>query len=80
MTVAAVLDVQPSVTDDDSRASVGGWSAAVSDGSLNLVGDGQPVDALRAAAAAAWRARDARESVDDSAVVQQLQGLLRASG
>jgi glycerol-1-phosphatase len=80
MTVAAVLDVQPAVTDDDSRASVGGWLAAVSDGSLNLVGDGQPVDALRAAAAAAWRARDARESVDDSAVVQQLQGLLRASG
>jgi HAD superfamily hydrolase (TIGR01450 family) len=78
--VTAVLEAQPVVTYDGDRASVGGWSAAVSNASLTLVGDGQPVDALRAAAAGAWQACDARQTVDDSAVVHQLQGLLQASG
>ena len=78
--VTALFDAQPVVAYDGECASVGGWSAAVTDRSLTLDGQGQPIDALRAAAAAAWSAADAREIFDDSAVVHQLQGLLLASG
>ncbi len=78
--LTALFDAQLVVTHEGVRSSVGGWSAAVVDGSLTLTGRGKPVDALRAAAAAAWRASDAGEVFDDSAVVAQLQGLLEANG
>ncbi|NHC47082.1 HAD-IIA family hydrolase [Motilibacter sp. K478] len=34
--------------------SCGGWAASVEDGSLRLTGEGEPLDGLRAACAAAW--------------------------
>ena len=56
--------------------AVGGWSATIGQGDLRLCGDGDGVDALRAAAARSWLASDRGEIVRTDAVVGHLETLL----
>ncbi|MEU3193423.1 HAD hydrolase-like protein [Streptomyces sp. NPDC006992] len=50
-----LLEPQPEVTvGPDGAAGCGGWSARAEDGRLEVAGDGDPADGLRALCGAAW--------------------------
>ena len=79
----SIMDSHPAVeTSVEScvQTSVGRWQASVGDGFLRLSGDGNPVDALRAAAGASWAAHDAGMIFDRQATVDQLLRLLDVDG
>ncbi len=72
-TLDALLHPYPEVRTEALAATCGDWTAtAGADGTLRLAGDGKPVDGLRALAAAAWAASDAREQLSE----QQVAGAL----
>ncbi|MBB1245507.1 HAD hydrolase-like protein [Streptomyces durbertensis] len=54
-----LLEAHGPATESDGGWRCGGWSARVADGELELSGDGERVEALRALCAAAWSAADA---------------------
>ncbi|WP_435747726.1 HAD-IIA family hydrolase [Nocardioides sp. SYSU DS0663] len=56
--LAGLAEVHPSVAVDTERAEVGGWSAEVVSGRVEVRGGGQVDDWWRAVAAAAWRHLD----------------------
>ncbi len=69
----ALLAPYPAVDSDDSGVRCGGWTAvARGEGPLTLSGDGDPVDGLRALAAAAWAAADKRGGLDVESVSDAL--------
>ncbi|MEU3416374.1 MULTISPECIES: HAD-IIA family hydrolase [unclassified Streptomyces] len=51
-----LLTGQPEVTGDGAGFRCGGWTATAGDGRLELTGDGETADGLRALCAAAWTA------------------------
>lgn len=57
---------QPEVREDDGRWQVGGWSAEVVTGVLEMSGGGEQADWWRAVAACAWASLDATGSVVDT--------------
>jgi glycerol-1-phosphatase len=78
--LTALLHPYPEVRTDAQTAICGDWTAkADGEGALTLEGDGVPVDGLRALAAAAWAASDARGQVSEQQVAGALD-LLSARG
>jgi glycerol-1-phosphatase len=76
----ALLEPYPDVTETESGASCGGWTAtAGEDGALSVTGHGAAVDGLRALARAAWTAQD-RNGTLDAAQVDGALGTLAAAG
>lgn len=73
--LSAHPQVQPTAgTERSDRAwSCGGWRAGVRAGRLVLSGDGDPVDGLRAACAAAWDAQDQDGEAPDPEAVRALR-------
>ncbi|MFF9313555.1 HAD hydrolase-like protein [Streptomyces sp. NPDC014748] len=51
-----LLTGQPEITREGDGFRCGGWTASAGDDRLDLAGDGQPLDGLRALCAAAWTA------------------------
>jgi HAD superfamily hydrolase (TIGR01450 family) len=79
-TLDALLEPYPEVTASGSGASCGGWTASTAGGGpLTLDGDGAAIDGLRALAAAAWAAQDARGALPEDDVAAAL-GQLAARG
>lgn len=67
--LAGLLEPQPVVEVDGTRAEVGGWRAEVVDGRLEVQGEGAPSDWWRAVATSSWVHLDSgAEPADTSAV------------
>ncbi len=54
--LAGLLEPHPEVTGEDGTFGCGGWTARVAGDRLELSGDGERIDGLRALCAAAWAA------------------------
>jgi glycerol-1-phosphatase len=54
--LAGLLEPHPAVTSQDGTHRCGGWAARLDGDRLELTGDGERMDGLRAACAAAWAA------------------------
>ena len=54
--LAGLLEPHPAVTSQDGTYRCGGWAARLDGDRLELTGDGEPIDGLRAACAVAWAA------------------------
>jgi HAD superfamily hydrolase (TIGR01450 family) len=54
--VAGLLEPHPDITDKDGAFSCGGWTARLDGDRLELTGDGERIDGLRALCAAVWAA------------------------
>ncbi len=54
--LAGLLEPHPGITEEDGAFSCGGWAARLDGGWLELTGDGERIDGLRALCAAAWAA------------------------
>jgi glycerol-1-phosphatase len=65
--LTGLLEPHPEVDRGDGVAAVGGWTAKVNGGRLELGGSGQRIDALRALCAAAWSMPDPPENATDVA-------------
>jgi HAD superfamily hydrolase (TIGR01450 family) len=52
--LAGLLEPHPDVTSQDGAFSCGGWTARLDGDRLELTGDGERIDGLRASCAAAW--------------------------
>jgi glycerol-1-phosphatase len=77
----ALLQPYPEVARTDHGATCNGWTAttpATDHGPLTLTGDGQPIDGLRALAAAAWAVHDRQAGLDASQVKDPLDHLYAA--
>jgi glycerol-1-phosphatase len=72
--LAGLLEPHPDVTSQDGAFSCGGWTARLDRDRLELTGDGERIDGLRASCAAAWAAdrvtaesaRSATRRLDDA--------------
>ena len=77
-TLDALLQPYPAVDRTDDGATCAGWTATApkaDNGSLTLAGDGQPIDGLRALAAAAWAVHDRQGALDAKQVADPLDQL-----
>ena len=54
--LAGLLEPHPGITEKDGAFSCGGWTARLDGDRLELTGDGQRIDGLRALCAAGWAA------------------------
>ncbi len=54
--LAGLLEPHPDVTEEDAAFGCGGWTARMDGDRLELTGDGERIDGLRALCAAAWAA------------------------
>jgi len=54
--LSGLLEPHPEVTGDDGAFGCGGWTARLAGDRLELTGDGERIDGLRALCAAAWAA------------------------
>jgi HAD superfamily hydrolase (TIGR01450 family) len=54
--LAGLLEPHPDVTKEDAAFGCGGWTARMDGDRLELTGDGERIDGLRAVCAAAWAA------------------------
>ena len=54
--LAGLLEPHPGITEKDGAFSCGGWTACLDGDRLELTGDGQRIDGLRALCAAGWAA------------------------
>jgi hypothetical protein len=71
--LAGLLEPHPAVTSQDGTYRCGGWTARLDGDRLELAGDGERIDGLRASCAAAWAgdgvtaesARSAARRLDD---------------
>lgn len=61
--LGGLMDQHEKPAVDDATASIGGWSASVSGGAIQVGGDGAAADWWRAVATAAWVHRDATGDV-----------------
>jgi glycerol 3-phosphatase-2 len=52
--LAGLLEPHPEIKSQDGKFSCGGWTASSAQGQLELSGDGERIDGLRALCAAAW--------------------------
>jgi len=79
-TLDALLEPYPEVTQTESGAVCGGWSASAGeDGTVHVDGRGAAVDGLRALARVAWTTQDKRGSLDPAQVAGAL-GTLATAG
>jgi HAD superfamily hydrolase (TIGR01450 family) len=69
--LAGLIEPHPDVTVEDGAFGCGGWTARVDGDRLELTGDGDRVDGLRALCAAAWAA----DSVGEESVRAAIQHL-----
>ena len=75
----ALLKPYPEVRAEGKTASCGDWTATEGeDGTVTVAGSGEPIDGLRALAAAAWASSDARGPVAESEVAGALDQLAAA--
>jgi glycerol-1-phosphatase len=78
-TLDALMLPYPDVSAAASGVTCGGWTAtAGAAGPLALTGNGAAIDGLRALAAAAWTAADARGGLDTSQIADALDTLAAA--
>jgi hypothetical protein len=71
----ALLQPYPAVVSAGDGTRCEGWSARVDGGHLILVGEGASIDALRAAAAEAWRGADAGRELDHGPALATLDAV-----
>jgi glycerol-1-phosphatase len=65
--LAGLLEAHPEVTRKDGAFGCGGWTARLAAGRLELTGEGERIDGLRALCAAAWTAGHVgAESADEA--------------
>jgi hypothetical protein len=69
--LAGLLEPHPGVEETDGGYGCGGWTARLDGGRLELSGQGERIDGLRALCAAAW----SRDNVTEDAVGQALHTL-----
>lgn len=85
-TVAGMLDAHPEVTRSGDEVHCGGWRVRVDGADTWLAGSGEPLDALRAMAEAAWSWLDTHPGEDfampkaDGTSAAQALDVLRMSG
>ncbi|NEB78637.1 HAD hydrolase-like protein [Streptomyces sp. SID14478] len=69
-----LLTGQPDVTEEGAGFRCGGWTAVAGDGQLELEGDGDAIDGLRALCAAAWtEAGDGECALDSAKALARLE-------
>jgi glycerol 3-phosphatase-2 len=77
--LGALLRPYPEVTTRDRAAACGEWTAtAAGDGTLTVAGEGEPIDGLRALAAAAWAEQDKTGGLQAAQVTKALATLSAA--
>jgi HAD superfamily hydrolase (TIGR01450 family) len=76
--LTGLLEPHPGITEDDGGFGCGGWTARRDGDRLELTGDGERIDGLRALCAAAWTAA-AAGSISAEAVRPAIERLDRAN-
>jgi|HubBroStandDraft_6_1064221.scaffolds.fasta_scaffold78404_3 glycerol 3-phosphatase-2 len=74
--LAGLLEPHPGITEKDGAYGCGGWTARLDGDRLELTGDGERIDGLRALCAAAWT-QEAADSVSEEAVRPAIERLER---
>ena len=74
--LAGLLEPHPDITEEDGAFGCGGWTARLDGDRLELTGDGERIDGLRALCAAAWT-QGAADSVSEEAVRPAIERLER---
>ncbi len=74
--LAGLLEPHPDITETDGAFSCGGWTARLDGDRLELSGDGERIDGLRALCAAAWT-QEAADSVSQESVRLAIERLER---
>jgi glycerol-1-phosphatase len=74
--LAGLLESHPGITEKDGAYGCGGWTARLDGDRLELTGDGERIDGLRALCAAAWT-QEAADSVSEEAVRAAIERLER---
>jgi glycerol-1-phosphatase len=74
--LAGLLEPHPDITETDGAFSCGGWTARLDGDRLELTGDGERIDGLRALCAAAWT-QEAADSVSQESVRPAIERLER---
>jgi hypothetical protein len=74
--LAGLLEPHPGITEKDGAYGCGGWTARLDGDRLELTGDGERIDGLRALCAAAWT-QEAADSVSEEAVRPAIERLAR---
>ena len=74
--VAGLLEPHPSITEEDGAFSCDGWTARLDGDRLELTGDGERIDGLRALCAAAWT-QGAGDGVSEESVRPAIERLER---
>jgi glycerol 3-phosphatase-2 len=74
--LAGLLEPHPGITEKDGAFGCGGWTARLDGDRLDLTGDGERIDGLRALCAAAWT-REASDSVSEEAMRPAIERLER---
>ena len=64
--LAGLLEPHPDIAEKDGALGCGGWTARLAGDVLELTGDGERIDGLRALCAAAWAANATEESARDA--------------
>jgi glycerol-1-phosphatase len=78
--LAGLLEPHPGIEDKDGAFGCGGWTARLDGGWLELTGNGERIDGLRALCAAAWAAASEKgASVSADAARAAIEHLDRAS-
>ena len=62
--LAGLLEPHPGITETQAGFGCGGWTARLDGGRLDLAGDGERIDGLRALCAAAWSADDRQKGTE----------------
>jgi glycerol-1-phosphatase len=74
--LSGLLEPHPDVTEEDGAFSCGGWTARLDGDRLELTGDGERIDGLRALCAAAWT-QGAAHNVSEESVRPAIERLGR---
>ncbi len=72
--LAGLLEPHPDITETDGAFGCGGWTARLDGDQLELTGDGERIDGLRALCAAAWT-QEAADSVSEESVGPAIERL-----
>ena len=72
--LSGLLEPHPDVTEEDGAFSCGGWTARLDGDRLELTGDGERIDGLRALCAAAWT-QGAADNVSEESVRPAIERL-----
>ena len=72
--LAGLLEPHPDITETTGGFSCGGWTARLDADRLELAGDGERIDGLRALCAAAWSAAETISAETASPAIERLDG------